>query len=50
MTKRLKILFAEDNPIDAELVLRQLRRDGFVFDASPVESEAAVTRHDVAFG
>jgi len=37
----LKILFAEDNPVDAELVLRQLRRDGFEFEVNRVETEEA---------
>ena len=41
MTQPLKILFAEDNPVDAELVLRQLRRDGFDFEVNRVESEVA---------
>lgn len=41
MSKTLKILFAEDNPIDAELVLRQLRRDGFTVEVTRVDNEEA---------
>ncbi len=41
MTKRLKVLFAEDNQADAELVLRQLRRDGFELEVTRVDTEAA---------
>ncbi|CAM3118593.1 hybrid sensor histidine kinase/response regulator [Rariglobus hedericola] len=41
MTPVLKILFAEDNPLDAELVLRQLRRDGFTFESLRVDTEPA---------
>ncbi|MET0263280.1 MAG: response regulator, partial [Rariglobus sp.] len=40
MSKTLKILFVEDNPIDAELVLRQLRRDGVTLDVKRVDTEA----------
>lgn len=40
MTHSLKILFAEDNPLDAELVLRQLRREGFIFEVTRVDTEA----------
>lgn len=39
MTQLLKILFAEDNPADAELVFRQLRRDGFEIEAVRVDTE-----------
>ena len=39
MSVKLKILYAEDNPSDAELVLRQLRRDGFEVDAHLVDTE-----------
>jgi PAS domain S-box-containing protein len=41
MTPRLNILFAEDNPADAELVLRQLRREGFELDVVRVDTEEA---------
>lgn len=41
MVPALKVLFAEDNPIDAELVLRQLRRDGFLAEVNRVDTEAA---------
>jgi PAS domain S-box-containing protein len=41
MTRNLKILFAEDNPADAELVMRQLRRDGFTVEVEYVETEEA---------
>ena len=36
----LKVLIAEDNPADAELVLRELRRAGFAPDWQRVETEA----------
>jgi PAS domain S-box-containing protein len=38
--KRLNVLLAEDNPADAELVLRQLRNAGFKFDYERVDTEA----------
>lgn len=41
MEQSLKIVFAEDNPTDAELVLRQLRREGFKIDATIVDTEEA---------
>ncbi|HEY9248668.1 MAG TPA: PAS domain S-box protein, partial [Rariglobus sp.] len=41
MPQTLKILFAEDNPLDADLVLRQLRRDGFTVEATRVDTEEA---------
>src|SRR5580698_7299368 len=40
MGRPLKILVAEDNPSDAELAVRQLRRDGFEPDWERVETEA----------
>ncbi len=43
MAQTLKILFAEDNPTDAELVLRQLRRDGFAVEAVRVDTEEGFT-------
>ena len=39
MPQPLKILIVEDSPADAELVLRQLRRDGFEPDWTRVETE-----------
>ncbi len=41
MATPLRVLIAEDNPADAELVLRELRRAGFEPDWVRVESEAA---------
>lgn len=41
MTPPLKILFAEDNPVDAELIIRQLRREGFTFELERVDTEEA---------
>jgi PAS domain S-box-containing protein len=41
MEQSLKIIFAEDNEADAELVLRQLRREGFKIDATIVDTEEA---------
>ena len=38
--KRLNLLLAEDNPADAELVLRELRNAGFKFDYERVDTEA----------
>jgi len=40
MTQRLQILIVEDNPADAELLVMELRRSGFVFDWHRVEKEA----------
>lgn len=42
MTESLRVLLVEDEPADAELVVRELRRAGFSFDARRVESEAAL--------
>ncbi len=39
MTSPLKILQLEDNPFDAELILRVLRKDGLLFEAARVETE-----------
>jgi len=41
MAQSLKIIVADDSAVDAELVLRQLRRDGFEIDATVVNTEAA---------
>ncbi len=41
MARALRVLIAEDNPSDAELVLRELRRAGFEPDWHRVETEAA---------
>lgn len=41
MTQHLNILFAEDNPADAELVLRHLRRGGFDIEVNRVDTEEA---------
>ncbi len=40
MPQRIQILIAEDNPSDAELVLRELRRAGFESDWRRVDNEA----------
>ncbi len=39
MSRPLRVLIVEDNPADAELVLRQLRRAGFAPEGSRVDSE-----------
>jgi PAS domain S-box-containing protein len=41
MPRPLKILIAEDNPVDAELLVRQLRHDGFAPEWDRVDTEAA---------
>ncbi len=41
LTRPLTLLFAEDSPVDAELALRQLRRDGLVVEATIVNSAEA---------
>lgn len=40
MPRPLKLLIAEDNPIDADLALRQIRHDGFSPDWERIDSEA----------
>jgi PAS domain S-box-containing protein len=40
MPQPLKVLIAEDNPADAELIVRELRRAGFEPDWQRVDSEA----------
>ena len=45
MTQPLKVLIAEDNPLDAELLLRELRRAGFEPESTRVDTEAAFVRH-----
>ena len=39
MSHPLKVLIVEDNPADAELVLRQMRRAGFAPEWSRVDTE-----------
>ena len=39
-SKRLRLLIVEDNPSDAELMLRELRRAGFDPESQRVETEA----------
>lgn len=39
MSMPIQILIVEDNPADAELVARELRRSGFVFDWQRVDTE-----------
>lgn len=45
MAERLKLLIAEDNPHDAELLLRELERAGFEPDWTRVDNEQAFTDH-----
>jgi CheY-like chemotaxis protein len=40
MTPPIRILIAEDNPDDARLLVRELRRAGFDFEFHLVDSEA----------
>jgi two-component system, cell cycle sensor histidine kinase and response regulator CckA len=40
MTKRIQILIVEDNPVDAELLVRELKRSGIDFDWQRVDTEA----------
>jgi len=40
MSQRIQILIVEDNPADAELLVRELRRSGFDFDWQRVDTEA----------
>jgi len=44
MPRPLKVLIAEDNPADAELLLRELRRAGFEPDWERVDTEEAYLR------
>jgi CheY-like chemotaxis protein len=37
-TNQLKILLVEDNPADVDLIVRELRRDGFVITAEIAQS------------
>ena len=39
----LRILFVEDDPLDAELVQDELRNDGLAFEASVVDDDMART-------
>jgi signal transduction histidine kinase len=41
MSERIRILIVEDNPDDAELLVRELRRSGFVFDWERTDTEDA---------
>jgi two-component system cell cycle sensor histidine kinase/response regulator CckA len=41
MARSIKILVAEDNPLDAEMAVRQLKRDGFDPEWERVDSEKA---------
>lgn len=45
MPQPLKVLIAEDNPADAELVLRQLRRESFEPEWVRVDNETAYSDH-----
>src|SRR3954447_7896627 len=45
MAERLKVLIAEDNPNDVELLLRELRRSGFEPDWTRVDTEPEFNRH-----
>jgi PAS domain S-box-containing protein len=45
MPQPLKVLVAEDNPADAELLLRELRRAGFEPEWHRVDTEAAFLEH-----
>ena len=40
MSALIQILIVEDNPVDAELLVRELRRSGFSFDWQRVDTEA----------
>ena len=48
MPRSLQLLLVEDNPADAEMVLRQLRRDGYEPVWARVDTEAAFQAHLVA--
>ncbi len=45
MSQPLKVLIAEDNPADAELLLRELRRAGFAPEWKRVDTEADFIAH-----
>ncbi|HXC02130.1 MAG TPA: response regulator [Opitutaceae bacterium] len=45
MPQTLKVLVAEDNPADAELLVRELRRAGFEPDWKRVDTEKAYLEH-----
>ena len=45
MTTILRVLLVEDNPIDSELVLAELRRSGFEPDSQLVETESDYLAH-----
>jgi diguanylate cyclase (GGDEF)-like protein len=45
----LRILMVEDMPHEAELVVRQLRRDGLRFEARRVETEEALRTHLIEY-
>ncbi len=45
MAQPLQVLIVEDNPADAELVVRELRRAGFAPEWTRVETEADFTAH-----
>src|SRR5271155_1274607 len=40
MSQRTQILIVEDNPADADLLVRELRHSGFEFDWQRVDTEA----------
>src|SRR5437870_13639942 len=44
MPRPLRVLIAEDNPADAALILRELRREGFDPEWHRVETEAEYLR------
>lgn len=50
MIEELRILFLEDVPVDAELMERELRREGVAFRSRRVDTEAAFCHELEAFG
>ncbi|HKV44424.1 MAG TPA: diguanylate cyclase [bacterium] len=42
---KLRVLIVEDQPADAELVVRELRRAGYIFEWERVDTEAAYRKH-----
>ena len=44
MSEPIKVLLLEDNPDDADLLLRELRKEGFEFQAERVDNEADYLR------